>query len=170
MSGFSSIARMYGIDPPVRNLARGVCAQGSQMWDSQKQGLLWRWWNSRVGTYLDMETRGYCRYYIAKDILHVLGTRVPAPACQEGADVAVEPGLVPAAQPVHAGPVHLRLRDELARHDDGGVPVMSSCCHAVILSRCHLVKAIPSTLSLSASASVWAEKHSMVSSRLQQGP
>ena len=58
----------------------------------------------------------------------------------------------------------------LARHDDGGVPVMSSCCHAVILSRCHLVKAIPSTLSLSASASVWAEKQSMVSSRLQQGP
>ena len=138
MSGFSSIARMYGTNPPVRNLARGVCAQGSQMWDSQKQGLLCRWWNSRVGTYLHTETRGYCRY-AGGHTLHVLGTRVPAPGGQEGADVAVEPGLVPAAQPVDARPVHLRLRDELARHDDGGVPVMSSCCHAVTLSFCHAV-------------------------------
>ena len=54
-------------------------------------------------------------------------------ARQVGPDVLVEPGFVPAAHAVDPGPVHLRLRDELAGHDDGGVAGEGDPLHAVVV-------------------------------------
>ena len=42
---------LSGSSQPNKNLKMAVVPRGNQASDSQKHGLLWRWWKSRVGMY-----------------------------------------------------------------------------------------------------------------------